>query len=387
MSPQKVKPVQKVPTTSKASEEVVTQFWLSGRSNRYRGAIIPPSKLSQLLNPRWLPAPRNNTTRRTKVDSEPQSQSSGHTKLGRWYAKHLQCDWVMKKVCRLPPATLDRTFALVNDLVDEVSTSSEDDKVLPEKAAGLDPWEELMPPPANSESQITSFYSNLLYKTFLPALSMLLTRKHLNAVEHGECQNHPRFFKVANDTEDQSSTQSLRVMMRRNSTPRPDVLVSLETFEETRRAALFNERLSDKKNANPDKVAFTLDAVVPGLHHLALGETKAPNTDEGKALSGTKLPGSGAWNVPEQKCSCPADLMVPESHHDVDGNRSWEYNKIGQSRDIKREQSLWEALGATRPTPVTDVVDPQLGAHNKDSFFDLCNQVSPIHHTCSLDLV
>ena len=274
-------------------------------------------------------------------------------------------------------------FALVNDLVDEVSTSNEGgeaDKVLPGKAAGLDPWEELMPPPTNSESQIISFYSNLLYQTFLPALSMLLTRKHLNAVEYGECQNHPRFFKVANDTEDQSITQSLRVMVHRRSTPRPDVLVSLETFEETRCAALFNERLSDEKNVNPDKVAFTLDAVVPGLQHLALGETKAPNTDEGKALLGTMLPGSGAWNVLERKCSCLTDLMVPETHHNVEGKQSWEYNKIGQSRDIKREQLLWEALGTTRPTPATDVVGPQLGAHNKDSFFDLCSQVSLATH-------
>ena len=241
------------------TEEVVARFW---HSSSNFGSIVPPRKLSYLLNPSWLPAPQNNTTKR-KVHLKPQPQSTsqfgtltrlkgklkgksqslrssprqtfsstGVTKPSQWYAEHLHCDFSMQRVCRLPTATLNKTFALVNDLIDDVSNSnasnSKTDEIPSNKAIGLNPWEELTPPAVFSEIKITVFYSDLLYWAFLPALSILLTRNFLNT-KHGKCREHPRFFKVGKDTQDQSE-QSLLVMVSTMLTPKPDVLVSLETF-------------------------------------------------------------------------------------------------------------------------------------------------------------
>lgn len=335
------------------------KFW---RFNDGEGTIIPPMNLSELLNPRWLPAPENCTGVEREPDkTPPQSQSDGGPQtrsktrgkgkdtLSRspyvapsqrhsysptkeiakhWFATHLDCNWTLKKVCRLPSATLHRTFRLVDDLVDSASNTNEGqaDEALPIEKAKLDPWKDLTPETATSESEISLFYSNLLSGAFLPALSLLLVRKCLD----GEvCRRYPRFFKVASDSEHVALTQSLCIITRARSTPKPDVLVSLETFGYNGCVTLFRGDMPPEER--DAKGAFKLDAVVPGLQHLALGETKTPGSVQGRVLLSVELldKKGAAWDVPTlHQCICLTDgSQTMKDCHDKDVGRKWEYKK------------------------------------------------------------
>lgn len=410
------------PTEASEDVDLVDPVWFwRGPSNL--GEIIPPPRLSQLLNSSWLPAPQDNTPKR-KVDLEPQPalqtfigpltrskaklkqkaqslrsqkppriQTYSSTRVAtasRWYGQHLHCDLSMQRVCRLPTVTLDKIFALVNDLVDNVSDSNggEVDKVLSDKVEVLNPWGNLMPPAVFSKVEITSFYSNLLDQTFLPALSMLLTRKCVDA-SHGEYERHPRFFKVAKDTQNQSRKDSLRVMVSSMSTLRPDVLVSLETFGAERCTRLLvddpEDLLSSGEDITRKSVAFNLEAVAPGLQHLALGETKTPGSLQGQALltelperkynDGTYMDGV-AWNVPTcHKCTCVEESKSSDKYKDHVEDLQWKWDvKSKWDRDAKREGLLWDLLGVMPPTLTTAIPQHEVLS---DIFFEVLNQVSP----------